>query len=164
MEQVTKKKAENKFVLGAVFLVPILLIATCNYYLNTHQEDAILTAPVVGDYFVFDGILKSGAQPFKVKSLNPDTVELLVPQSEFLRFESPKSESVVYDLEKTNQLYDTNFVHKMPRMIFDSLSRNLRTDIHFPRYSSNITLKSVFGKTRDNAVSTAVEKVGKNLP
>jgi hypothetical protein len=30
MEQVTKKKTENKIVLGAVFLVPILLIATCN--------------------------------------------------------------------------------------------------------------------------------------
>ncbi|MEO0473628.1 MAG: hypothetical protein AAF206_28715, partial [Bacteroidota bacterium] len=67
----TKKSNKWTWVLIAL---PILLIATCNVYVNTHQENSILEDYQVGDYFVFTGFGESGNLPCKIKEITPEYV------------------------------------------------------------------------------------------
>ncbi len=97
-------------------LTPIVLIATCNYYINTHQESAIIENPEAGDYFVFSGLIGTGDQPFKLKSIANDTMEFYVPKYEFADFQFNRSESKVYELDKKGDLYEEGLYHDISKI------------------------------------------------
>lgn len=140
----------------ALILIPIVLIATCNIYLNTHQENAIKEAPKPGDFFVFRGLLSSGDQPFKLKAIAADTMEFYVPRYEFSNF-SDKAERKVYELDKEGKLFDSLTV-KIQKSTVDSLIHNSDLGVRI-NSRPKVYLKAVFGSVRENAVSNTLEKI-----
>jgi len=162
LEQIeAKEKAQrkNKRIMWIAILTPIILIATCNVYINTHQENAILENPEPGDYFVFSGLIGKGDQPFKLKAIQGDTMEFLVPSYEFINFKFNKSESKVYELDRKGELYSTGYTIKINKYTIDKLRNNSKLGVRLNNSEVKVYLKNVFGRNRGNAVESALEKV-----
>lgn len=157
MSNTIEPKKKPKY-LGLLILIPIILIGTCNVYINTHQEKSIIKNPQIGDYFVFKGLIGSGDQPFKLKSIKKGSYEFFIPKYEFLNFKIGESEQVVYNLEAQNKLYDPNLVIEIPKSVVDSLNRNSEFSVRI-QHSPKVYLKGVFGNARENAVSTTLDKI-----
>ena len=155
-----EKVAQRKKIFSWVaILTPIVLIATCNYYINTHQESAIIENPEAGDYFVFSGLIGTGDQPFKLKSIANDTMEFYVPKYEFADFQFNRSESKVYELDKKGDLYEEGYTMTFPKSTIDSLRKNSELGMRLKNSASDVYLKNVFGRNRGNAVENSLEKV-----
>jgi hypothetical protein len=158
-EKLAKAEQRKKILSWIAVLTPIVLIATCNYYINTHQESAIIENPEPGDYFVFKGLISTGDQPFKLKSISNDTMEFYVPKYEFVDFKSNKSESKVYELDKKGDLYEADYTMKFRKSTIDSLRRNSELGVRLSNGGSEVFLKNVFGRNRGNAVESTLEKL-----
>jgi hypothetical protein len=156
IEEFEKSKKKNyKWI---IFAIPIALIATCNVYLNTHQENAIIKNPEAGDFFVFRGLIGNYDQPFKLKKIANDTMEFFIPKYEVIDFEINKSESKIYELDKKNELFDSIFTMKIPKTTVDSLIKNSDFSVRVNNHPA-VYLKGVFGRTRENAVDNAFKKL-----
>jgi hypothetical protein len=151
------QKSTPKYV-WLLILIPIVLIGTCNVYLNTHQENAILENPQPGDYFVFRGLMGTGDQPFKLVAIHNDTMEFLVPRYELINFKINGSESTIYELDKKGELYYSQMVLELPKATVDSLIRNSSLAVKI-KDRPNVYLKGVFGPHREDAVTSTLEKL-----
>lgn len=158
-ERQEKAQRKKKILSWVVILVPILTIATCNVYINTHQENAIIENPEPGDYFVFRGLIGDGDQPLKLKAIANDSMEFYVPRYEFMNFKFNKSESKVYDLDKKGELYEEGLTMKIARSTVDKLRKNSEIGERISHSGRDVYLKNVFGRNRGNAVESALEKV-----
>lgn len=154
-----KTLRKKKRMAWLFILTPVILIATCNYYVNTHQENAILKNPEPVDYFVFSGLIGKGDQPFKLKAIANDTMEFLVPSYEFINFKFNKSESKVYELDRKSELYETGYTIKLRRSAVDSLRKNSEFGVMLNNSKVKVYLKNVFGRNRGNAVESATERI-----
>lgn len=154
MNNSIEAKKNNNF--KWLFLIPIALIATCNVYLNTHQEHSIIEDPQPGDYFVFKNLIAQGDQPFKLKSIDSVSYEFYIPEYHFLNFVANKSEGAVYDLEAENKLYENKLVIRIPKSTVDSLIHNSDLSVRMQQ-SPNVYLKGVFGKHRPDAVTSTLD-------
>ncbi len=158
-----KAHRKKKRITWLLILTPIILIATCNYYINTHQEEAIIENPEPGDYFVFSGLIGSGDQPFKLKAVENDSMEFFIPKYEFVNFQFSRSESKVYDLDSKGELYETEYTMKISKSTVNSLRKNSELGIRLNNSKVDVRLKNVFGRERGNAVESILEKlVGKD--
>lgn len=159
--QEKKERAEQrkKIFSWIAILTPIILIATCNYYINTHQESAIIENPEPGDYFVFSGLIGTGDQPFKLKAIADDSMEFYVPKFEFANFKFNRSESKVYELDKKGDLYEEEYTMKFAKSTIESLRKNSELGMRLNNSSRDVYLKNVFGRNRGNAVENTLEKV-----
>lgn len=158
-ERQEKAQRKKKILSWVVILVPIITIATCNVYINTHQENAIIENPEPGDYFVFSGLIGSGDQPFKLKAIDNDSMEFYVPKYEFMNFKFNKSESKVYDMDKKGEMYEEGLTMKIAKSSIDRLRKNSEIGERLGNSGQNVHLKNVFGRNRGNAVESALEKV-----
>ncbi|WP_276480459.1 hypothetical protein [Paraflavitalea pollutisoli] len=158
-ERQEKAQRKKKILSWVVILVPILTVATCNFYINTHQENAIIENPEPGDYFVFRGLIGDGDQPFKLKAIDNDSMEFYVPKYELMNFKFGKSESKVYEMEKKGELYEEGLTMKLARAKVDRLRKNSEISERMGHNGRDVYLKTVFGRSRGNAVESALEKV-----
>ena len=124
-------------------LIPFLIIATCNYIINTRDENKIIENPVAGDYFVFRGLLSKSDMPFKVKEIRNDTIEFLIPSYEYLDFNVSKSANKVRELDQENKMYSLGLTIKIPKSTVDSLRNNSNFSGRVLNHS-NVYLKAVF--------------------
>jgi hypothetical protein len=124
-------------------LIPFIAIATCNYIINTRDENKIIENPEPGDYFVFKGLIGTSDMPFKVKEIKNDTIEFFIPAYEIFDFRINKSEGKVRDLDKENKLYNPNLTIKIPKSTVDSLRKNSEFSARVLDHS-NVYLKAVF--------------------
>jgi len=138
--------------------IPFVIIATCNYYINTHQEKAIMENPQPGDFFVFRGLLGASDQPFKLKGIKNDTMEFYIPKYGLLNFNMNKSEGKVYELDRQGKLFDSALTIKFPKSTIDSLQKNSQLSVRLES-SPKVYLKAVFGRSRGNAVENALNKM-----
>jgi hypothetical protein len=160
-EAAAKLQRWKKIKLWLMIGIPFLLIATCNIYINTHQQNAIMENPEPGDYFVFKGLIGKLDQPFKLKAINNDTMEFFIPKYEFISFKINKTESKVYDLERKGELYDSTYTLKISKETVDDLQKNSEWGALID--GNKVYLKAVFGRARGNAVSNTIKKlVGNN--
>ncbi len=158
IEEFEQSKSKKKSYKWIFILIPIALIATCNFYLNTHQENAIIRNPEAGDFFVFRGLIGSHDQPFKLKKIANDTMEFFIPKYEMINFKINKSESKIYELDKKNELFDSVFTMKIPKSTVDSLIKNSEFSVRVNEHPA-VYLKGVFGRTRENAVDNTLKKL-----
>ncbi len=124
-------------------VIPIAIIATCNYIVNTQDEKKIIEKPVPGDYFVIRGLLGEQDQAFKVKAIVNDTIEFFIPKFEMFDFKRGTSESKIRNLDKENKLYDPSMTIKIPKSTIDSLQKNSEFSGRVLNHSK-IYLKGVF--------------------
>jgi|GEM_PF-2544107 len=157
MEKSKPNGKKTSWLTWLLIAMPVLFISTCNYYLNIHQENAILETPEPGDYFVFSGLIGENDQPFKVKRITNDTMEFYIPKFEFINFESNKSESKVYELDRKDELFDSDLTIKISRSTVDSLRKNSDLSVRI-NSSPKVYLKSVFGRVRENMVENTLTK------
>lgn len=146
------KKASNKW--AYIFLaLPILIIATCNFYLNTHQTSAIIEDYQVGDYFVFSGFDETNDLPFKIKDITAEEVTFLVPQYEILNFDLHESPRKVYELEEKGEMYSGAII-SVPVSQMNILKNGGKS---ISINGQKIRLEGVFGDHRENKVDKALD-------
>jgi hypothetical protein len=148
----------KKYLTYLLVATPFLMIGTCNYYINTHQENAIITDPKPGDYLVFRGLIGNFDQPFKVKKIAEDSIYFFVPNYELMDFQLNKSESKVYELEEKGVMYDSSITFSMARSTVDSLAKNNSLSVRLDKHPS-VSLRGAFGKSRGNKVDETLEKL-----
>jgi len=90
-----KSKKSVKILTILVFLIPAMVIGTCNYRANTSQSAQVLENPQPGDVLVIRDLLTPGAMAFKVDKNVPDSLCLLVPDYSFFDYNSSKHRSVI---------------------------------------------------------------------
>jgi len=135
-------------------LLPILGIATCNVYINTFQENAIIEKYQVGDYFVFSGFDGAEDMPFKIKEITPSEIIFFVPQYEIVDFDVDATPTKFYELEKQGLMY-TEDTMPIPIDQMDALQAGA-SDITLN--GESIRLEGVFGDTRQDKVSGFLER------
>ena len=105
-------------------VIPFVIIATCNYILNTQDENNIIKNPKPGNFFVFRGLVSSRDQAFKVKNVEQDTIEFYVPEYEMFEFKVKQSEGKIREMDKNNELYKLGLTIKLAKSTIDSLVKN----------------------------------------
>lgn len=116
----------NKKYAKWLFLIPIVVIATCNIIINTRDENAdkaITKNPQPGDYYVF---FRQGGKlnlPFKVKSVDKESIRFYVPRYELglLTNDHAKFRSYLLDTELKKDLYGDLTIN-IDRAVLDSMT------------------------------------------
>lgn len=142
-----KKKTIQWVVIGSFFLT----IGTCNFIINTKDEESvrkteedIYAAPAPGDRFVFN--VKEKARVYKLKAVTKDSMEFLIPMYDTDRWNDKKSKSKFYELESAGKMYDSSLTMFLPK----EKVLNLRTNrsIYLPPLNESAQLQTVFGPSR----------------
>jgi len=100
------KKSKLKYL----FLIPIVIIATCNIIVNTQSENedkAVINNPKPGDYYVFHRNGATYQLAFKVKEVTTDKIVFYVPQYELgtISGNREKLGSYIYEMDSKKKLY-----------------------------------------------------------
>ncbi|MEO0469685.1 MAG: hypothetical protein AAF206_08705 [Bacteroidota bacterium] len=100
-------------------LIPFLAIATCNYIINTQDEDERFNQPRVGDYYAFSRLIQDEEaaedQVLKLAEIGPDSMTFFLPMQEFpFGFQISESESVVRDADKNGSMFSP-YIMKVSR-------------------------------------------------
>jgi len=147
----------KKYLIYLLMSLPIIGIATCNIYVNTKQENSVIEKPEPDDYFVFQGLIGNGDQPFKIKQILNKEIEFYVPKYEMINFKLNKSENSIYELDKQGKLYDFTTIIINKKTI-DSLVNNSNLSVRINNRPT-VYLKGAFGRDRGDAVTSFLKKI-----
>jgi hypothetical protein len=123
-QNLTKNPKPKKSKTWIFIVVPFIIIATCNYIVNTQDEKNVIKNPQPGDFFVFRGLVSERDQAFKVRNVEKDSIEFFVPGYEMWEFKLKESESKIREMDKNNELYKSGITIKLAKLTIDSLVTN----------------------------------------
>ena len=136
------KVKETQIPLGVFLLIPILIIGTCNYIVNTRDDAAmrkeLLENPVIGTYCVFYNLRRSKdknrEQVLKLKEVRNDTFYFYLPLKEFpYGFEVNESEEIVREEDEEGEMFSQKLMRMTKKQLQtfmenDNLMKRLRKD------------------------------------
>jgi len=116
------KKSKLKYLL----LIPIVVIATCNFILNTKDENedkAVVNNPKAGDYYVFHRNGATYQLAFKVKEVDSDKIVFYVPKYELgtIRGNREKLGSYIYEMDSKKKLYGIEVI-EIPKTVLNRMT------------------------------------------
>ncbi len=150
-EEAARKAKRKKIIQWTIFGSFFFTIGTCNFILNTKEEESIRKTeediyanPAPGDRFVFT--VNDKKRVYKLKAITKDSVEFLIPMMESTSWNDKNSKSKFYDLEREGKMYDSSLTIFLPK----EWVLNLRTspNITLPPLNESAKLQTVFGPSR----------------
>ena len=128
MEEPIFKEEPKKSKLKYLFLIPIVIIATCNIIANNNiekEDKAVIKNPKVGDYYVFHRNGGTYQLAFKVKEVTTDKIVFYVPQYELgtISGNREKLGSYIKEMDSKKKLYGMESI-EIPKKVIDDMTIN----------------------------------------
>lgn len=97
------KKNLGYFIIGFLFLG----IGTCNFIVNTNDEQKLADNPEPGHYYIFDKYIEGqGEIIMKIKEVRQDEIEFYISDNELIfGYKRGKSESTIKKADKEGTMF-----------------------------------------------------------
>lgn len=102
----------KKNIAGIIIVLAFIGIGTCNYILNTSDQNERINNPKAGQYYVINDFTEDTPEIIlKIKEVRDNEIEFFVPRQELIfGFKNNKSEPVIRKADENGQMYDTRTV------------------------------------------------------